>query len=94
VSLGATKSYGPFSVSPGSLVEVKMAGELNPGDPDLYVSFGHAPTVTDYNCRPYLLGAQERCSLDVPGGESKAYVMVRGYTAGNYNLTVTYVPGP
>jgi len=71
-----------------------MVGEGNAGDPDVYVRFGAAPTQTIYNCRPYLVGADEMCALDVPSGQRQAFVMVRGYTAGNYKLTVVHVPGP
>ena len=90
---GATKVYPAFAVSPGTLFQVKMVGEGNPGDPDLYVRFGEAPTLTRYNCRPYLNGANEMCSLNVPSGQREAFVMVRGYSTGNYGLTVVHVPG-
>src|SRR5262249_30558486 len=94
VERGEMKVYPAFSVSPGTLLQVKMAGEGSPGDPDVYVRFGTAPTLTRYNCRPYLNGADEMCSLDVPNGQRQAFVMVRGYTAGNYSLTVVHVPSP
>jgi serine protease len=94
VDRGAVKVYQAFAVSPGTLFQVKMVGEGNPGDPDIYVRFGGAPTPTRYNCRPYLSGANETCALDVPSGQRQAFVMVRGYAAGNYSLTVVYVPGP
>src|SRR5262249_43794986 len=44
VNRGATKVYPPFSVAPGTLLQVKMVGEGNAGDPDVYVRFGAAPT--------------------------------------------------
>jgi hypothetical protein len=60
------------------------------GDPDLYVRWGAAPTTTSYNCRPYLSGASESCTLTVPAGTTSAYVGVRGYTSATYNLTINY----
>ncbi len=94
VNANAQKAYGPFPVAAGTLFEAKMIGNASAGDPDLYVRFGQAPTRTSggYNCRPFLSGAEESCSLDVPTGQSQAFVMVHGYAAGNYSLTVVYTP--
>jgi len=92
VNRDEVKRYGPFSVSPGTLLKVEMVGEGSPGDPDVYVRYKLPPTQTRYNCRPYLVGAEEICSLDVPKGVIQAHVMVRGYSAGNYSLTVVHVP--
>jgi hypothetical protein len=66
--------------------EVVMQGT---GDPDLYVNFGEKPNFSQYVCRPYRVGADETCTLDVPSGQTEAFVMVRGYTAGTYQLTIT-----
>jgi serine protease len=96
VANGEEKSYPAFTVSPGSRFEVKMIGDgTAPGDPDLYIQFGQAPTRTPngYACRPFASGPSESCALDVPAGKTTAFVMVHGYTAGAYDLTVTYT-GP
>jgi hypothetical protein len=89
VARNAEKQYGPFDVTPGTIFKVEMFGS---GDPDLYVRFGNPPTrfPGGYECRPYLNGAEESCSLDVPSGTSQAFVMVRGYRAGDYDLLVTF----
>jgi len=94
VNVNKEKAYGPFPVAVGTLFEAKMKGNASAGDPDLYVRFGQAPTRTTggFNCRPFLSGAEESCSLDVPSGASQAFVMVHGYAAGNYSLTVVYTP--
>jgi hypothetical protein len=88
VAKGAQKDHGSFDVVPGSLFEAKMTGS---GDPDLYVRFGSAPTTSSYNCRPYLATAGETCAIETPAGQSRAFVMVRGYAAGTYSLEVKYV---
>jgi hypothetical protein len=76
-----------FAVAAGTSIEVRMTGS---GDPDLYVRFGSNPTTSTWNCRPYLSGATETCTLDVPAGQSSFYVRVYGYTAGTYSVSVTY----
>ncbi|MDQ3335950.1 MAG: M57 family metalloprotease [Myxococcota bacterium] len=76
-----------YAVKVGSTFSVTMTGS---GDPDLYVRWNSAPTTTSFNCRPYIDGATEQCSLTVPTGATRAYVAVRGYQAGTYNLTIKY----
>ncbi len=88
VAASANVNYPAFSVVPGSPFTAVLSGGT--GDADLYVRFGAAPTTTSYNCRPYRTGNNETCSLTVPAGTTRAYVMVRGYTAATYNLAVTY----
>jgi serine protease len=92
VAKNAQNPYGPFNVIPGSPLEVVMGGASATGDPDLYVRFGSAPRVNQYDCRPYTDGPNETCSLTVPVGATQAFVMVRGYAAGTYDLNVTHTP--
>jgi hypothetical protein len=87
VARGASVSIGSFPVTPGSTFRARMTGT---GDPDLYVRFGAAPTTSTFSCRPYLDGATENCELDVPAGQTTAFVAIRGFAAATYNLTVTY----
>jgi serine protease len=49
------------------------------GDADLYVKFGSAPTLTSYDCRPYVAGNSETCSMTAQAGTY--YVMVNTYAA-------------
>ncbi|WP_308367243.1 MULTISPECIES: pre-peptidase C-terminal domain-containing protein [unclassified Microbulbifer] len=50
------------------------------GDADLYVRFGSAPTTSTYDCRPYLGGNNETCTIsNVQAGTY--YVMVRAYSS-------------
>lgn len=87
VTKSGTKHHGPLTVKAGTTFKVVMSGS---GDPDLYVKFGSQPTTSSYDCRPYLAGANETCSLTVPNGVTSAYIMVRGYQAGSYSLSVEY----
>ena len=66
-----------------------------PGDPDLYVRFGQAPqrVTGGFTCRPFLTGPDESCALDVPTGQTRAFVMVHGYAAGAYDLSVIFTTG-
>ena len=50
------------------------------GDPDLYVKFGSAPTLTSYDCRPYVSGPAETCTMS-PVQAGTYYVMVNTYAA-------------
>jgi hypothetical protein len=92
VARGQQRSYPPFAVAAGTVFEAVMTGRNPPGDPDLYVRFGAAPTPTAYDCRPYLSTANERCAVNVPSGRTQAFVMVRGYQAGRYDLRITHTP--
>lgn len=50
------------------------------GDADLYVKFGSAPNTSSYDCRPYLNGNNETCSItNVQAGTY--HVMIRAYAA-------------
>ncbi|MFL5357457.1 M4 family metallopeptidase [Archangium sp.] len=80
-------NYGPYSVLAGTTLSVSMTGS---GNPDLYVRFGSSATTRKFDCKSINSGATESCSLTVPAGQSSAYVLVSGTTAGSYNLTVNY----
>jgi hypothetical protein len=69
------------------------------GDADLYVRFGAAPTLTTYNCRPYITGNNETCNFSAPSAGTW-YVMLNGYAAysgvtlkGTYTATTVLVNG-
>ncbi|MFC6981701.1 PPC domain-containing protein [Microbulbifer taiwanensis] len=61
-----------------SNLEFQISG--GSGDADLYVQFGSAPTTSSYECRPYLNGNNETCSIsNVQAGTY--HVMVRAYSS-------------
>jgi predicted SprT family Zn-dependent metalloprotease len=91
VDQDALNTYGPFDVVPGSLFTATMGGSSATGDPDLYVRFGsHGPSLSAYDCRPYLWGPAESCSVNVPADQSKAHVMVHGFAPGTYDLKIDF----
>ena len=50
------------------------------GDADLYVLFGADPTLTSYDCRPYVNGNNETCTIATPQ-TGTYHVMLNGYAA-------------
>jgi hypothetical protein len=88
LSEGEQHQLDPVDVQPGTSVSVTMTGA---GDADLYVRFAGAPTLSRYDCRPYLETADERCRLTVPAGASQLFVMIDGYTASSYEVVASYV---
>ncbi len=77
--------FGPYDAGDGAFT-VNMTGT---NDADLYVRRGSQPTTTDYDCRPYVSGSTETCTLSGPG---EIYVSVRGYSTAtsSFELSMTY----
>ena len=63
------------------------------GDADLYVKFGSAPTLTSYDCRPYITGNNETCNIsNVQAGTY--YVMLNAYASfSGVSLVGSYTAG-
>lgn len=62
----------------------------NTGDADLYVRFGSAPTTSTYDCRPYLSGNTESCTISNPSAGTW-YACSYGYSAyTNVTMKGTY----
>ncbi|SFH02924.1 leucyl aminopeptidase Metallo peptidase. MEROPS family M28E [Duganella sp. CF458] len=81
------KTFGPFKAGVGTF----KAETTGTGDIDLYVRKGSVPTTSSYSCKSDGSSATESCSTSVTAN-GDVYVMLNGYTAGNYNLKVTYKP--
>jgi len=64
------------------------------GDCDLYTRFGVPPTTSLYDCRPYLTGNNETCSVSSPS-TGTYHIMLRGYSSySGLSLAVNYdAPG-
>jgi serine protease len=86
VSLPA-KAAGTWSstytmVVPAGRSKLTFATSGGTGDADLYVRYGSAPSATVYDCRPYVTGNAETCTINSPKAGTW-YVRVRGYA--NYS---------
>jgi len=69
-------------------LEIQIFGGT--GDCDLYVKFGEAPTMGDYDYRPFLAGNDETVSINNPAAGTW-YIMLRGYSAySGVTLVATY----
>lgn len=84
----ATKSFGPFKVKLGGSLKAATTGT---GDIDLYVRKTSVPTTTTYDCKSDGSTSTETCTISYTAN-GDGYVLLKGYAAGNYNLTVTYRP--
>ena len=72
-------------------VTIKISGGT--GDADLYVRLGSAPTLSTYDCRPYLVGNNETCTFTPPAGGGTYYVKLNAYAAySGVSLTGSYSP--
>jgi hypothetical protein len=87
VDRGEWHHFDPIVIGTGSL-NFTMTGT---GDADLYVRVGDSPTTSNYDCRPYLSGSNESCTIV---GPAEVYFGVRGYTAADFKLDVTFTPAP
>jgi len=83
VSSGESMSFETDTLSAGSYVFTTAEDDDSPGgDVDLYVAVGRAPTLSDYDFRPYLDGSAESVTvrLDAP---AKIYLLVHAYEGAN-----------
>jgi leucyl aminopeptidase len=87
LTLGQTRSFGPFKVGIGNL----KADTTGTGDVDLYVRKSYVPTTSTYNCKSDGSSATETCTVSMTGN-GDVYVLLKGYSASTYNLKVTYKP--
>ncbi|MBB5203126.1 leucyl aminopeptidase [Inhella inkyongensis] len=85
---GQTRSFGPFKVAGGGSFKASTTGT---GDIDLYARAGSVPTTSRYGCKSDGGTATESCTLSF-SANGDAYVLLKGYTAGSYQLTVVYRP--
>ncbi len=85
---GTSLAYTVAVPSGRSQLKVTIAG--GSGDADLYVRSGSAPTDTVYNCRPYLSGNNETCTINAPAAGTW-HVRVKAYSAfSGVTLTAQY----
>ncbi|MEO5625731.1 MAG: pre-peptidase C-terminal domain-containing protein, partial [Dokdonella sp.] len=67
-------------VVPAGATALKFVLSGGTGDADMYVKFGSAPTTSSYDCRPYVSGNAETCSITTAQAGTY-YIMVRAYAS-------------
>ncbi|WP_426701216.1 pre-peptidase C-terminal domain-containing protein [Rhodanobacter sp. Col0626] len=67
-------------VIPAGATNLVISESGGTGDADLYTKFGSAPTLSSYDCRPYVSGNNESCTVAAPQAGTY-YVMLNGYSA-------------
>ncbi len=77
-SSGASLAYTVVVPEGATDLSLNMSG--GSGDADLYLRHGSAPTTSTYDCRPYVNGNNETCSVAAPQSGTW-HVMVRAYTS-------------
>jgi len=87
---GASGSWQHFPITvPAGTTSLTVKQFNGTGDADLYVRSGSQPTTTAYNCRPYLSGNTETCTISNPVAGTW-YVSVQAYSAySGLSLTAT-----
>jgi V8-like Glu-specific endopeptidase len=99
VDAGPEPTFTPFEES-GSVIraeEKAYAYEAPAGsytisltgtnDADLYVKANEAASTSNWDCRPYINGSSENCTVTLSAA-GKLHVMVRGYATGASTFTV------
>ncbi|WP_420588640.1 endonuclease [Bacterioplanoides sp.] len=75
---------------PSGAANLQIAISGGTGDADLYTRFNSEPTSSSYDCRPYLKGNNESCSVEAPAA-GIYHIQVRGYrTFADVALTASY----
>jgi Zn-dependent metalloprotease len=90
---GAAGSQAYFYLDVPANKPVTFTISSGTGDADMYVKFGSTPTTASYDCRPYLTGNNETCSIAAKTTSGRYYVMLRAYTAySGVSLLGQYTP--
>lgn len=83
-----SERYFKINVPAGQQLSFKLSG--GSGDADMYVRFGSRPTLTAYDCRPYVNGNSETCTVNATLAGTY-YVLLRGYVPySNASLVASY----
>jgi serine protease len=91
---GATGAYVKFTMAvPAGATGLKFVMSGGTGDADMYVKFGAEPSDTVYDCRPYVSGNAETCTI-ATAQAGTYYVNLKGYSAfSGVSLTGSYTAG-
>ncbi len=88
LTLNQTRAFGPFKVKAGGTLKASTTGS---GDIDLYVKKGSPASTSSYDCKSDGSSATETCTVTA-AGNADVHVLLKGYSAGSYKLTVSYTP--
>ena len=90
----STGAYLKYTLAvPAGATGLKFVMSGGTGDADMYVKFGSAPTDTVYDCRPYVSGNAETCTI-ATAQAGTYYVNVKAYsTFSGVSLTGSYSTG-
>jgi pseudolysin/vibriolysin len=77
-SAGAELNY--TVVVPAGASNLVIASSGDSGNADLYTKFGSAPATSSYDCRPFIFGNNETCTVASPQAGTY-YVTLRGVTS-------------
>lgn len=91
---GAQGTQSQFYIDvPSGAKNLVIAMSGGTGDGDLYTRFNTVPTTSTYDCRPYLSGNNESCTVATPSA-GRYYAMVYGYSAfSGTTLKASYTSG-
>ena len=91
-SLSSTRgAWRDFSITVpegASSLRIQMTG--GSGDADLYVQAGRQPTLSRYDCRPFLEGNNETCNITSAGGKTYYFSVYAYASYANVNLIADY----
>ena len=96
VTKGEEVSYETPELPAGKYtVSIAHDPALPGGDADLYVRAAAAPTLSDYDCRPYAGGSAEQCLITL-AAPAKIFAKVIGYSVGSnaFKLSIKQLPPP
>ncbi|WP_295995220.1 M20/M25/M40 family metallo-hydrolase [Rugamonas sp.] len=88
LTAGQKKTYGPYKVAAGGGFKAALTGS---GDTDLYVRKDALPTTTTFDCKSDGPSSAENCAIQLTAN-GDVYVLLNGYSASAYTLTVNYRP--
>ena len=87
LSRGQDKLWGPFQLGEDAAISAVLTGS---SDAAVHVRLDAAATRFTYDCRAWRV-PERRCTVQAAGVNHAAWVLIRGYTAGSYQLTVGWV---
>lgn len=88
---GSSGSWTYYKIAiPSGATDLEVAISGGSGDADLYLRQGVEPTISAYECRPYLSGNNETCTVASPT-TGDYYIGIRGFTSySSVTLTVNF----